>query len=230
MDRTRTDTQQADGAPSRRQLLSAVGAVGVAGLSGCIGTDLLFGDGTEFNAEAAIVADASLSETGYEEYQQTAFDITRTYEAAGQQREVRVTNQLVEYDRAIEILGQRIQGAIFTVLSTPKVDILGRTFNPIGEMETDELVAELQSRYEQIRSVQRDSTRTQTVLGQTVEVTRYRAEAQPTDFNFTVDLTLHVTAAIDAGDDFVVCLGAHPRLIDETDTVNELLGGVEHLG
>jgi len=96
------------------------------------------------------------------------------------------------------------------------------------EMSTDELILQAQARYESIDSVDRDSERTETMLGSDVTVVRYRAEASPADADLTIDLTLHVTEPIEVDSDFVVCLAAHPRVIDETDSVNQLLAGVEH--
>jgi len=95
-------------------------------------------------------------------------------------------------------------------------------------MSTDELVAMIQGRYDQIDSVNRDSTREVDLLGETVDVVRYRAEGRFTEADVRLDLTLHITEPVAAGEDFVVCFGVHPRRIDETDAINDLLGGVEH--
>lgn len=226
--RSKADVQPKQSDCSRRKLMAAVGAIGAASLSGCVVTEFLTGEQIEFDAETAIVSEDALAATGYGEYRVRDAEVTRTFEAAGQSRDVVVTNRIAEYDRVIEVLGVRLQGATFTVLSTPQVDLFGQTFNPVGEMDTDDLVMEAQARYESIESVERDSERSETVLGSDVTVVRYRAEARPADADLTIDTTLHVTEPIEAGSDFVVCLAAHPRVIDETDSVNRLLRGVEH--
>jgi len=95
-------------------------------------------------------------------------------------------------------------------------------------MSTDELVAMIQGRYDQIDNVSRDSTREVEFLGDSVEVVRYRADGRFTEADLRVALTLHITEPVAAGEDFVVCFGVHPRRIDETDAINDLLGGVEH--
>ncbi|WP_138007569.1 DUF6517 family protein [Halalkalirubrum salinum] len=226
--RSKADAQSIQLNRSRRRLLATAGAIGAASLSGCVVTDFVTGEQVEFNAAQARANEDALSATGYSEYRLRDPEVTRTLEAAGQSRDVVVTNQVAEYDRAIEVLGVRLQGATFTVFSTPQVELFGQTFNPVGEMSTDELILEAQARYESIDSVDRDSERTETVLGSDVTVVRYRAEASPANADLTIDITLHVTEPIEAGEDFVICLAAHPRVIDETDSVNRLLAGVEH--
>lgn len=214
---------------TRRRLLAGLGTTGLASLAGCATLDFVRGEeALRFEASAAIVADAALSDSGYREARRDSDTIIRTFEVAGQQRDVEVTNEIAEYDRSVSILGQRFRWSLFTVLSTPKVEVLGRTFNPVGDMDTDELVALIQDRYDQIGNITRDGTRTVGVLDQSAEVVRYRAEGRFTQANLRVDLTLHVTEAIEVGDDFLICLGVHPRAVDDTDAVNTLLGGVDH--
>ncbi|MGM0606398.1 MAG: DUF6517 family protein [Halobacteriota archaeon] len=217
---------------SRRRLLSGLGSAGVAGLAGCVGTDVLFGDGAEFEATPARTDDDALSDTGYESYRHREQVVTRTFEAAGQSRTVEVTNRLAEYDRSISVFGHRFQGAIFTVLSTPQIELFGRTFNPVGEMRADELAEEIQARYDRIESIERGGHRRRTVGGEPTDVVRYKAEARPVDVDvdLTVEVTVHLTEAVRAGDDFVVCLAAHPRVFDDTDAVDRLLAGVQHTG
>jgi len=214
---------------TRRSLLAATGALGTASLAGCSALDFALGnDSLSFEASAAVVGDAPLAERSYRESNRTSDTITRTFEAGGQSREVEVTNRIAEYDRGVSILGQEFRWALFTVLSTPKVEILGTAFNPVADMSTDELVAMIQGRYDQINAVSRDSTRQADLLGDPAEVVRYRAEGRFTEADVQLDLTLHITDPVAAGADFVVCFGVHPRQVDETDAINDLLGGVEH--
>jgi hypothetical protein len=216
---------------TRRRLLAGTGTVGIASLAGCSAVDFVLGnDSLSFEAAPAVVSEPTLSESPYTESKRTSDTITRTFEAAGQSRDVEVTNRIAEYDRRISILGQEYRWAMFTVLSTPKVEVLGNAFNPVADMSTDDLVAMIQSRYEQIGNVERDSTRSVEMLGESAEVVRYRAEGRFTEADARIDLTLHITNAVPVGEDFVVCFGVHPRQLDETDEINQLLGGVEHTG
>jgi len=214
---------------SRRGLLA--GGVGLAaGLAGCAG--LVGGDPTSFEAEAATVSDAALSETGYGEFRVRSETSTRTFEAGGRSQDVEVTSQVAEYDRAIEVLGERFQGAVFTVLSTPQVTVLGATFNPIGDMSNADLAALIQDRYDGIENVERaaDAEYATELLGTETRVVRYDADGAVADLGLTVDLRLHIADVIEAGEDFVVPLAAYPAAIDDGDAVVALLNGVEHPG
>jgi len=211
---------------SRRGLLA--GGVGLAaGLAGCAG---VVGDPTSFEAEAATVSDAALSETGYGEFRVRSETSTRTFEAGGQSQDVEVTSQVAEYDRAIEVLGERFQGAAFTVLSTPQVTVLGATFNPVGDMSNAELAELIQDRYDGVENVERaaDAEYATEVLGTETRVVRYDADGDIADLGLTVDLRLHIADVVEAGEDFVVPLAAYPTAIDDGDAVLTLLNGVEH--
>ncbi|MFC5277452.1 DUF6517 family protein [Halorubrum rubrum] len=221
----------ADGSVTRRRAIAAGGSLGIAGLAGCTALDFVTGgDPVEFTAEAATVSDAALEETGYESQGVTDDEITREFEAAGQTREVEVTNRIAEYDRGVDFLGQRYRAAVFAALSTPQVEVLGRTFNPVAEMSTDELATMLQNRYEGISDVERASEYTTDVVGTETTVVEYEAESELADGGATVEMTLHVTEPTEVGDDFVVCLGAYPQVISDGDNVRRLLNGVEHPG
>jgi hypothetical protein len=212
-----------------RRLLAGSGTLGLASLAGCSALDFALGnESLSFEADRAIVDEATLAESRYSESTRTEDTITRTFEVADQTREVEVTNKITEYDRGFSILGQEYRWATFTVLSTPKVEILDEAFNPVADMSTDDLVALIQDRYDQLGNIERDSTRSVDHLGESVEVVRYRAEGRFTEADIELDLTLHITTAVPVGEDFVVCFGVHPRQVDETDSINTLLGGVEH--
>ncbi|TQQ80775.1 DUF6517 family protein [Halonotius roseus] len=214
---------------TRRRLLAGSATFGLASLAGCSALDFALGnESLSFESDAAVVAEATLSESPYQESNRTSDTITRTFEAGGQSREVEVTNQIAEYDRGFSILGQEYRWAMFTVLSTPQVEVFGEAFNPVADMSTDDLVAMIQDRYDQLGNIERDSTRSVDHLGESVEVVRYRAEGRFTEADIELDLTLHITTAVPVGEDFVVCFGVHPRQVDETDSINTLLDGVEH--
>ena len=214
---------------TRRRLLAGSGSLSLASLAGCSALDFALGNGPlSAEADRAIVAESTLSENPYSESQQTTETTTRTFETAGQRREIEVTNKISEYDRGFSILGQEYRWATFTVLSTPKVELLGEAFNPVADMSTDDLVAMIQNRYDQLGNVERDSIRSVDHLGDAIEVVRYRAEGRFTEAGIELDLTLHITDTVPVGEDFVVCFGVHPRRIDDTDAINALLGGVKH--
>jgi len=215
----------------RRRIIAGIGTTGLASLAGCSALDFALGNKPlSFEAETAVVADAAVSETGYSETNRRSSTVERTFEAAGESRTVEVRNHTVEYGRSFSVLGEEFRWALFAVFSTPKVDVLDRSFNPVAEMDTDALAEMIQKRYEQIDGIEPDSTRPVDILGETVEVVRYRAEGRFTEADLRVDMSLHVTPAIAAGGDFVICLGVHPRLIDDTDAIDTLLGGIEHAG
>ena len=224
-------TEPGGGTTRRRAIAAAAGAIGISGLAGCTALDLVTGgDPVEFAADTATVSEAALEETGYEESEISDNVMSREVEAAGQTREVEVTNRIAEYDRAVEMLGQEFRASVFTVLSTPQVQILGRTFNPIADMGADELAELIRDRYDNLSNVERSDEYETGLFGGETPVVEYDAEADLGGGEVTVDLALHVTEPVEVGDDFVVCIGAYPEATGDRDTVIRLLDGTEHPG
>ncbi len=157
-------------------------------------------------------------------------EITREFTVADQTREVVVTNQVAEYDKAAEILGERIQASLFVALSTPAVEIAEQTFNPVGELSTRELARRMLSQYDGISNLQSDGEETVTVLGTDTTVGLFTADATVTE-GVTVEIRLHVSEAVRAGGDFVVTVGAYPtRLSGQADDVRTMMRSVTHDG
>lgn len=222
---------------ARRTMLGTVGAIGVTGLAGCLDAIPFIGDDPiEFSSEPVSVSAASLDETGYEEQESGEMTIERTYEVAGQTQDVVVTNWQAEYDKSIDAdafglpIGGEYRGAVFTALSTPQVSVLDRTFNPVGEMESEELAEMVQDRYDGMDDLSPDGEETVTILGETTTVGEFITEASVVDDNAQVEIRLHIAEAVEAGDDFVVGIGGYPTALEDEERPNvmTLLESIEH--
>lgn len=205
----------------RRTVLAGVPSALLLG--GC--TDLLTEEEVRFEAERAIVSEAALSDSEYEESGQKEDSIERDFDEVD--RTVVVVNKMSEYARSVDIgLGLGGELARFTALSTPKIDIVpGRSENPIGDMNNDELAEMLQEEYDDIENIQRIDARQGTLLGEDVEITRYEAEAQ-TDGE-SIEVEMHIAQG-ENEDDFLVALGVHPQEIDDQEEIDRLIDGIEH--
>lgn len=212
---------------SRPRLLASLVLVGLLGTAGCVG--VLTGDQPlTFDAASVSVADDARQSAGYEEVRVEPDTLTREFTVAGQTREVEVTNHVAEYSRSVD-LGPLGSGefARFAVLSTPKVEIAGRTFNPVGEMSNRQLVERVQGQYDGLRNVQPAGERTRTVLGASRSVSTFTADAEVAAGQ-SVELLFHVSK-FEHGEDFVVVIAVHPSALDrEADRVDTMLGGVQH--
>ena len=197
--------------------------------SGCVG----FITGNEALSVAAsegTVSSSALEKTGYEHNRTTEVTLNRTFEAAGQSREVTVTNHLSEYQKSVDLgpLGGERPAAVFVAFTTPKVEVLGKTFNPIGEMSNRELLGQLQSQYSSIEVGQQSSSDTVSALGTSATVDRFDGQARIG--GTSVDIYVHVTR-IEHGDDYVVAVGVYPQRLDgEGENVLNLISGLQHEG
>ncbi|MDX1744946.1 MAG: DUF6517 family protein, partial [Halobacteriales archaeon] len=205
---------------NRRQALLSLGSGALTLSAGCLGV-LTGTEPLTFEAGRATVSPATLGETGYEEDDVTSETVTRSFSAAGQSREVEVTNRIATYDRSIDFgpLGTQ-EIAVFAVLSTPQVRVLDRTFNPVGEMSNRELLQELQARYDGLTIGASVGTSSASVLGEAVEIEQFQATA--TYQGQEIDLFVHITTVAHEGD-YVVPVAVYPRqLPDEEQRVLQL--------
>lgn len=216
-------------ATTRRGALGLAGAVGLAGLAGCTALDVVTGDEpAEFAAGTATVADATLSETGYELNEVSDQTVSREFEVAGSTREVQVTNTIAEYDKAVELFGERYQAAVFAAVATPQVEVLGQAFNPIEDLSADERANLIADRYEGVSNLERGSQYTTEVLGSDAEVVVYTADGEIEGTGVSVELEFHVGAPVEAGGDFVVPLAAYPAAFGDGENVRSMMNGIEH--
>lgn len=212
---------------NRRNFL-AVGALGgAATLSGCLGF-ITGSEPAEFSASPARVPDATLNDTGYALDEVDDIVIEEEFEAVGMSREVIVTNYNASYQKTVDVgpIGQH-EAAVFTALTTPKAEVLGREFNPVAEMSSQELAELVQDHYDgfdELEHVEDDST---TVNDQETTVSTFRTEATLSEVNQDVEIYVMVTEAVDLDDDLVVTIGAYPQLIDEEANVRQMMATVE---
>jgi hypothetical protein len=196
--------------------------------AGCVGV-LAGNEPLVVEANSVSVSPTAQDDTGYEPVRTTTQELTREVSAAGQTREVVVTNHVAEYARTIDAgpLGSG-ELARFVVVSTPAVEVLGQTFNPVGEMSNRELAELAQEQYQDLENLEPAGERRVSVLGTQATVSRFTADATLEGTGQSVELTLHVTRIRDGGD-FLVIIAAHPTLLPgETERVDSLLGGVQH--
>lgn len=211
---------------SRRSVLAASVPALVAATAGC---SAVFGSGAEFASETATVSADARSGTGYEEAAIEDMVIERTFAAGGQERTVTVTNRAARYERRVDLPALPTQrAAVFVAFTSPKIELIGETFNPIGEMSNRELLELVQERYTGISVGSRVGEHGATMLGQSTTIEKYQGTA--TLAGASVDTLVHVTRVEHEGD-FVLAVAIYPRLIsDEDGTVERLVEGIEHGG
>jgi hypothetical protein len=205
----------------RRAVLAGVPTALLFG--GC--TDLLTGDEERFEADTAVVAESTRSETGYQEKRVEDMVIEKNYDRVD--KTVVVVNRLAEYSKEVNIAGLGGELARFTVLATPKVEVgpVG-PLNPVKEMSNKAVAERLQEGYDTVDNIEQVGSREATLLGETVEVAKFQADAE-TQAGESVEVFIHI-ARVASGDDFLLAIGVHPRDIDEQDNVDAMMDGVRH--
>jgi hypothetical protein len=182
---------------------------------------------TTFTASEGNVTQSAQSDTGYSLENQKTRTITRSF--AGQ--EVEVNNQLTEYARStsLPVFGDQ-QVARFTVFTTPPVEVAEQgPFNPVADLNNTELALRLQSQYDTIDNVRPEGNRTETMLGDEVTVSKFRADARTIEGTDT-EVFMHIAQTQDGGD-FVIAIAVHPTQLDgEQENVNTMLNGIRHAG
>ncbi len=206
----------------RRRVL--VGGLAVAGLAGCL--DVVRGETIEVSASPMRVAETARSETAYTRVGQEAMTVERIVEVVGRSQTIRASNHYTEYEREFGIAGIDVaQAAVFSVLSTPSVSILGREFNPVGEMSAAEIAELVQNRYEDIHELEAIDEESVTVGDSETTMTTF--EARGSMATEVLQLIIHITEAAPLGDDLVITVAAYPRMADEGDNIRRLVAAIE---
>ena len=209
----------------------ATGRLGVAVAllvlsAGCLGV-LTGSEPFVATADEAGVSDAALSETDFQHQETQAAWINQTVEVGGQEREVRIQNQIASYELPLSVGADgSIQYGRFYVVSTPQAQIAGQAMNPVGRMSHRQLVDRATSDSGGLRDVSQEGTRQTTVLGTETEVTRFSAiaEQQGQEIPVYVEVT-----RVQDGDDFVIAVGVYPQQAEGVgDQVETLMSGLEH--
>lgn len=210
----------------RRSVLAASLPALVAGTAGC---SAILGSGAEFSSATATVPADARSGTGYQEAAIEDVVVTRTFAAAGQERTVEVTNRVARYERRVDLPVLPAQrAAVFVAFTSPKIELFGETFNPVGEMSNRELLALVQERYTGISVGDRVGSHEATMLGRSTTIEKFQGSA--TLAGASVDTFVHVTR-VEHGGDYVLAIAIYPRLVgDEDGTVARLVEGIEHGG
>ena len=210
---------------SKRVVAAVLAVAMLTTTTGCIGF-LTGEEALSFTADPAVVDESAAESAGYSTDGPRVLSVNRTVSAAGQEREVVAENQVTTYRKTLDLGIFEADLGVFTVVSTPAVEIAGQTLNPIGEFSNRRLVSLVQDQYRGLDDIQEVSSQTITVQGKQTEVTKYSGTA--TVQGRDVDVYVHVTKYRD-GDDFVVAIGVYPqRLSGEEANVLSMMRAIEH--
>jgi hypothetical protein len=213
-------------AMTTRRIVAVTLAVAVlTTTTGCIGF-LTGEESLTFAAEPAAVDESAAQSAGYATDGPRVVEVNETFTVAGEERRVVAKNQVNTYEKTLDLGIFEAKLGVFTVISSPAVEIAGRTLNPIGDYSNRELVGLVQSRYQGLSDVDEVSSQTITVQGQETQVTKYAAVANVEGQE--VDVYVHVTKYRD-GEDFVVAVGVYPQQLGgEEDNVLSMMRAIEH--
>lgn len=199
--------------------------VGLLVLTG--GCSQLLSEGPlSYQAESVSISDTALSKTGYEKVETRTYNRTRNFTIAGEERRVHVKGYAVQYGRNVSVNAASGTLARVGVLSSPKIDIANKTFNPLDDLSNKRLVKRISRRYDELGNVEKVGQRSVTILNESRTVTRF--EGTVSHQGTTVDVYIEVTK-FSHGDDYLVVSAVYPRQLDgERARVNTMFRNVVH--
>ncbi|WP_324662832.1 DUF6517 family protein [Haloarcula sediminis] len=115
----------------------------------------------------------------------------------------------------------------FVVVSSPGASVAGRTLNPAASWSNDRILEQVAEQTGQLSDIEQQDTRTVASLGEERNVTEFSATTQIEGRE--VDVQAHVVSFEHDGD-VIIAVAVHPDQFDESDNVDELVGGLEHSG
>ncbi|MFP8952399.1 DUF6517 family protein [Natrialbaceae archaeon A-arb3/5] len=130
-------------------------------------------------------------------------------------------------DDALDSGPTDVDGSTFVAVSSPAVEVLGRTFNPLAEMDNEELLEEFMGEVDaDADAVEHEETNSLDVLGDERDVDLFRGETQQGGESVTVDILL---SSFVHEDDHIVLVGSYPDIVEgESEAVETLMESVEH--
>ncbi|QLG47470.1 DUF6517 family protein [Natrinema halophilum] len=200
---------------NRRSALAGLGAVGLAGLSGCLG---LIGMDSHESSPAGVEA-TTRNETGYEQTAVKELSVEKDAPGGPITGKISVGNYMTKHEKAVDIpLVGRQRGAVFNVLTTPKVTLLGKQFNPVEDMTTKELIGLVENNYNGIDNISHDGDSDVTILDQSTTQSQFTADAKFDGQSVTVNF--HITKAVEAAGDLLVTIGVYPEQLQSQEKPN----------
>ncbi|WP_416839852.1 DUF6517 family protein [Haloferax sp. DFSO52] len=209
-----------------KHALAALAFAALVLTSGCLG--VLTGDESlTFESEPAATDATVASNAGYETNGTQTFEVNRTFNVAGQEPRVVASNHITTYEKKIDLGFFEAKLGVFSVISTPAVDVAGETLNPIGDYSNDQLIGLVKSQYRGLTDVEQVNSRNVQILGEQANVTKYSAKATFAN-DRQVDVYVHVTK-VRHNEDFIVSIGVYPQqLSGEEDSILEMMRSIEH--
>jgi len=170
-------------------------------VAGCTG--LLLQEETAFVASEANVSEAD--ELAYAHNSTEQQNVTRSVEAAGQEREVTVSNRAELF---VNRTPDGSPGAAFVVVSSPQVKLAGEELNPVADWSQRDLLMEFSDEFDQygnLTDVEERETRQVTMLGREADVRVFNATMAGEDGG-AHDVVVSV-AKVKHEEDYVVAIG-----------------------
>jgi hypothetical protein len=183
-----------------RRTGTVVAACLLLSIAGCTG--LVLEEETDFVAAGANVTGAD--ELGYSHNTTEWQNVTRSVEAAGQEREVTVSSRA---ELLLDRNGTGSPGAAFVVVSSPQVNLAGQELNPVADWSQRDLLTEFSGEFDQygnLTDVEERETRQVRTLGTEADVRVFNATLD--DQNRSHDVVVSV-AKVKHEDDYVVAIG-----------------------
>jgi hypothetical protein len=214
---------------NRRQLVGAAAVFALGGSAGCLG-DIL-DDVTTYSASPAVVNETAADDAGYV-YQGTE-EVVESERVAGE--EIEATNYISEYTRTIElpldVIDDGVDAGVFAVVTTPQVSVAGEEFNPISDMDNEELIEQIQTQYDELSIEGSVGGRAVDALDGTVSLETYEGEAALLG-QWGIDILLDISQ-LEFGDDHFVILGIYPDdrnlpVGSEEERIDTMVRGLEH--
>lgn len=131
-------------------------------------------------------------------------NVTRSVEAAGQEREVTVSNRAALF---VNRTADGSAGAAFVVVTSPQVRLAGQELNPVAELSQRDLLSEFSGQFDQfgnLTDVQERETRQVRMVGREADMRVFNATMEGEDADH--DVVVNV-AKVKHGDDYLVAIG-----------------------
>jgi hypothetical protein len=172
---------------------------------------LTVNDAATFEAAPAAPPKETVAAEGYTRTAAEVVVINRSLRRSGVERTIIARNHQRTFERTVAVRGDNVTRGAFVTVSTPAIEIAGRSQNPLADASARAILDRFKGRLpggESDSSFERVDTRRAVMLGQPTDVTKFRTSVSADGEERTVIIWV---TSVRSGDDVVIAVGVHPK-------------------
>lgn len=204
--------------------ITILAVVALVALSGCMGAS------TTYNAPPPEIDAEVTEEYNYEHQDTEEININNTIDVESVDEDIEITSWISMYNKDFSTEGVQtdmdVDGpALYAILSTPSVELVGQELNPLVMEPTEEVLdyaAENADDDFEVHEKVDEINATSEATGEDITVEKFDATFYMSEYDMELDGYI-MTTVIPTDDAVLVTIGGYPEMMDEEEAIVNLM-------